>query len=77
MPPKQIKCKISELVPTPEEVAAARKILDGTDTKGKKSKMASMTHFLKTSPDPVTEASRGAQRENTWRLSSCTSSAPR
>ena len=51
--------KLTALAPTAEEVAAARALLEHN----KKSKMASMVHWLRANPDPAIANSRGEQRQ--------------
>jgi len=62
MPPKQAGAKLSTVIPTQQELDAARKILAGTDKKALKSKFASMAHWLKDNPDHAVASSRGEDR---------------
>lgn len=65
MPPKQAGVKLSSVKPSPEELAKAKAILTSVDSKAKKSKMASMAHYLKEHPglnDEVTK-SRGLDKQ--------------
>ena len=56
--------KLSELKPSADELAAARSVLDKLDTEGRKSRMASMVHFLKTRDgNGDAMASRGQKRQ--------------
>eukprot|EP00959_Pyramimonas_sp_CCMP1952_P209887 4391403-Pyramimonas_sp.AAC.1 len=57
------KVKLSALAPSETELAAARSLLAGIDEKAKRSKMASMVHFLEKNPDLVASSSRGQQRQ--------------
>ena len=47
-----------------EEVAAAKKLLEGLNEKGKKSKMTSMVHLCKNSDEDTVLSSRGAARDD-------------
>ena len=61
MAPKMAKVKLSDLVPTDEELAAAKKTLEAADSKVIRSKKASMMHYLKTSPDETFSNSKGTK----------------
>ena len=65
MAPKVGAVDLAKFTPTPEEMQAARTILNSSDEKRKRSGMAAMTQFLKRNPCDSTDmisASRGNER---------------
>eukprot|EP00428_Durinskia_dybowskii_P007738 CAMPEP_0170304954 /NCGR_PEP_ID=MMETSP0116_2-20130129/52833_1 /TAXON_ID=400756 /ORGANISM="Durinskia baltica, Strain CSIRO CS-38" /LENGTH=305 /DNA_ID=CAMNT_0010556969 /DNA_START=6 /DNA_END=924 /DNA_ORIENTATION=- len=57
MPPKLKAASLAHVTPTKEELELAQSV------KAKKSKMASMVHWLKSNPDEAIEKSRGEARQ--------------
>ena len=67
MAPKVGAVDLAKFTPTPEEMQAARTILNSADEKRKRSGMVAMTQFLRRNPCDSTDmisASRGNERHD-------------
>lgn len=63
MPSKLPKVNLGDVEPTKEEIEKAQALLKAADEKSKRSKMASMTHFVRESKDTDALNSRGDHRQ--------------
>lgn len=64
MAPKAQKTLLSNVNPTKEEIEAAKATLANSDAKAMRSKMGSLSHFLKQHPDCSAEGARGDKRKD-------------